>query len=170
MARVLAEAEGALGGGAVDFSIDVAARLGISGQLGPAAQEQIGMLLRSASRALREYLLASWPVDTGRSLRAWRNFVRGFTWVVQNPVDYAVHINGGEAVAGVRARVAAEFEAVAGQIRQIATEDIALRGVIPATLPPGAATQRARTRGLGFFGALAQVFGRERTRLRERGR
>lgn len=150
---------------AVDYSIDALSRLGVAGQLGPAAQEQVGVLLRAASRALREYLLSAWPVDTGRSLRAWRNFVRGATWVVQNPVDYVQHIHDGEAAAGVRDRVASEFAAVAGRIRQIADEDIARRGVVPVTLPSG-----VRARGFGLFGALARVFARERTRQRERGR
>jgi len=80
----------------VDFSIDAAQRLGFS-ESGLTADTiaEIGMVLRDVGDEVEAAVFSEWPVDTGRSLRAWRVFVDGVVLVIQNPVEYVSFINGG---------------------------------------------------------------------------
>ena len=57
----------------------------------PAAREAACDAAVKALKAAR----SQWPVDTGRSKRAWRRLGRGSTSRVYNPVNYAKYIEAG---------------------------------------------------------------------------
>lgn len=74
----------------VDISIDAGQRLGVSeGDLTGEAAAAVESILRAIGDNVEEVIYSVWPVDTGRSLRAWRVFTEGLFLVIQNPVEYA---------------------------------------------------------------------------------
>lgn len=126
----------------VDVSIDVGARLGISGRLlGDAVREQIGDVLLQAARDLRAFVIESWPVLTSASLSEWEIRPSGLWLIVRNPIDYAEFVHR----AGEKVEVWTEIRDEAERLVALALPE--LRRIIEAmpSIPfPGmAAAQRA---------------------------
>lgn len=80
----------------VAATLDAAEALGFPAGVRPEAVAQIEAVLNGAANDWTRELIRVWPVDTGASLRAWTVEVRGFVWLIRNPVDYVewVHLAG----------------------------------------------------------------------------
>jgi hypothetical protein len=80
----------------VAATFDAAEALGYPGIVSADALVQVEAALRRAADQWAASLLRVWPVDTGLSLRSWAIEVRGWVWLIRNPVDYVdyVHLAG----------------------------------------------------------------------------
>jgi len=182
-----------------DLSIYADRLLGVSeGDLQPATVGAIGAELRAIGDAVEEVIFSVWPVDTGRSLRAWRVFVDGLDLVIENPVFYSswVHPAGtagtmthdelGQSAKAVRTERDVLWGQRVGGIRRIIEADGELAGPVGGSLLGNltrAAIQKQLRRaatpdlpGSSIFTSLRDVFTlssiaeRERTRGRQRRR
>lgn len=175
----------------VDFSIDAGQRLGFS-ESGLTADTiaEIGEVLRAIGNDVEGHIFGSFPVDTGRSLRAWRVFVDGVVLVVQNPVEYVSFINGGtytvqgDAAQAVEDALDKSWARLSGEISDILAE--ATRQQELFRQPEGtllgdfarAALRRQLMEAAGLsqipggslFTSLQQGFSIQRIAQRERGR
>lgn len=84
----------------VDVSIDVGARLGVSGRLlADAVRESLGDEILRIARDLRAFVLDHWPVLTSASLQEWEVRQSGLFLIVRNPIEYASYVHrAGETV------------------------------------------------------------------------
>ena len=170
---------------AVDFSIDAGQRLGFNeASLTADTIGRIAEVLRTVADGVEEAIFTSWPVDTGRSLRAWRVFVDGTRLVIQNPVEYVSFINKGESADRVEARAERGWQRHQGEISQILAEATRQQELFRA--PAGsllgdvarAAVQRQLMQAAGIsalpggsvFTSLRSAFTLQRIAQRERGR
>jgi len=175
----------------VDFSIDAGQRLGFS-ESGLTADTiaEIGEVLRAIGNDAEGAIFSAWPVDTGRSLRAWRVFVDGVVLIVQNPVEYVSFINGGtytvqgDAAQAVEDALDKSWARLSGEISDILAE--ATRQQELFRQPEGtmlgdfarAALQRQLMEAAGvaglpggsLFTSLQRAFSIQRIAQRERGR
>lgn len=170
---------------AVDFSIDAGQRLGFSeASLTADTIAQIAEVLRVIADGVEELVFTSWPVDTGRSLRAWRIFVDGSRLVVQNPVEYVSFINKGTSAERVQVETERGWQQRQGLIQEIldrATQQQELFRA-PAGSFLGDAARAAVARQLlqasgisalpggSLFTSLRGAFSIQRIAQRERGR
>lgn len=176
--------------GSVDISIDVGERIdGIDdSDLSPPALLQMRRIFDELVRSWREDLIATWPVDTGRSKASWSNRFEGLVWILRNPVEYAefVHPAGGDdggygdlgdSAAFLEARSEELLDAVFADLEAILLGD--RRRAAPAEgarqrslLGFAARTPTARKIGGLVFVAQAAAFrevsSRERTRRQRR--
>lgn len=59
------------------------------------AEEMISLALRNSAETVKDYLVANWPEDTGRSKAGWEVQASGPLEVeVVNTTDYAHHVHG----------------------------------------------------------------------------
>jgi len=155
---------GAIGPGtAHNLNVDVGQRLGISvGSLSPAARDEIAELLGEIADAVEDLIYGGdWPVDTGRSLRAWSIMVDedDLRLEVQNPVFYAsfVHPKGTRAVSGYD-----ELGHSGKQIEAVIDQQWAQRlSRIRRAAQGGAAGPGVETLGFGagdFFQSLRSIY------------
>jgi hypothetical protein len=173
-------------GGAVDISIDVAARMrprGISvNGLTEAGQEIIWTILDGLAWQLGEFIDLVWPVDTGASQADWETTAEGFEWVIRNPREYAayVHRAGTSPDDEVYKQVAKESErllsgawpqikAAAERSRRSKTSP-GLLAEFQKLLLPSAAGAAGLESGGTIFAAQVRAFERVNTRSRERAR
>ena len=168
--------------GAVDISIDVAARMRAKGisviNLTQSAVTQIWSLIDELSFLLGETIDLIWPVDTGASQADWETTAEGFEWVIRNPREYAgfVHRKGDtslvykqiaerseELLRGAWSRIKAI--AKAGQRDETPARPSRLQQfLLPSIVGPSEAGRGT------IFAARAAGFLRENTRSRERAR
>ena len=170
---------------AVDFSIDAGQRLGFNeASLTADTIARIAEVLRTIADGVEEAIFTSWPVDTGRSLRAWRVFVDGTRLVIQNPVEYVSFINKGDSAERVEAQAERGWQQRQGLISQILAEATRQQELFRA--PAGsllgdiarAAVQRQLMQAAGIsalpggsvFTSLKSAFTLQRIAQRERGR
>ena len=176
----------------VDLSIDAGARLDVSeGSLSVEAIEAIEEVLRIIANAVEETIFSSWPVDTGRSLRAWRVYTDGLLLVIQNPVFYSswVHPKGTRhngddlGISAEMVQIEAErgWQQNEGELLQIVEDDVARRTEPEGTLIGDAMLAFARRAALDvagvaaipggeLFTSLQSVFTLQSIAERERGR
>ena len=187
-------------GQAHDFNIYVERLMGVSASsLSSRTRERIGEILREMGNAVEEVIFSVWPVDTGRSLRAWRVFSDpdDLTLHIENPVHYAswVHPAGtagttmqdelGESARAIKTEADLQGQQKAGRIRALLDAEGVEREDQPSLFGNlfGAAVRGAVTRavapdlsGTTFFQSLRSIYTmqriaeRERQRTRERSR
>lgn len=170
--------------GAVDISIDVAARMRSKGvsvvNMTTTAVERVWAILDGLSFQLGEFIDLVWPVDTGASQADWETTAEGFEWVIRNPREYAefVHRKGTPDSDRVYKQIAERSEELLRgalpQIQSIAKagqkDDTPARpSLIQQFLLPSIVGPSEAGRGT-IFAARAAGFLRENTRSRERAR
>lgn len=171
---------------AVNLSIDGERRLGVSaGALSESALEELEEIIDGIADAVEETIFTSWPVDTGRSLRAWRVFVDGLNLIIENPVEYAswVHPKGTKhqgddlGISAEMVETAAEqgWQQKEGRMRRIVEGDV--EGSLLGDAVSAAATRAAvRLAGVSelpggeLFTALREQFTLSAITSRESGR
>ena len=154
----------------LDLSIDVSARLGINpAALSLSALTQMTDILDEINRDWGTTLRQVWPVDTGRSLSNWQNFVSGLVWVLVNPVEYAsfVHPAGmpeGESGAFMAGEASRLLTGVMPRLLAISQADAQQRqlNLLTQQQPSGLSLFR------GIVSAFRAVSSRERNRSRAR--
>ena len=169
--------------GAVDISIDVAARMRSKGisivNMTTAAVERVWAILDGLSFQLGEFIDLVWPVDTGASQADWETTAEGFEWVIRNPREYAEYVHRQRETGNLVYKEIAERseELLRGALPQI--QSIAKAGqkddtparpsLIQQFLLPSIVGPSEAGRGT-IFAARAAGFLRENTRSRERAR
>lgn len=134
----------------VDFTIDAASRLGIPSTISPSAVEQIAEVLDQISEQIQGVIFSAWPVDTGRSLRAWQVFSEGLVLFVRNPVEYVSWVNKGTSAELIELRLEEFWRTASGEILAIVSADLAAQAAARA-----GAQAAAGTLGGDVAGALA---------------
>jgi len=109
----------------VDFTIDAASRLGIPSTISASAADRIGEILDQISEQIQGVIFSAWPVDTGRSLRAWQVFVEGLVLFVRNPVEYVSWVNKGTSAELIEMRLEEFWRNVSQEIQSIVSSDLA---------------------------------------------
>ena len=105
---------------AVDFTIDVGQRLGfVPSTLAPAVRSEIADVMDAYADDVETFVFSEWPVDTGRSLRAWTIYTDGAVLVVRNAVEYVSWVNQGESADRIELEVERGFRRFGGEISQI---------------------------------------------------
>ncbi len=171
-----------------NFNIDAAADLGVS--VSSISDEAVGLIqqeLEGIADAAEEVIFGSWPVDTGRSLAAWRVFVEGLVLHVENPVEYAswVHPAGtagttsadelGLAARQIKTEIDIQWAQRSGRIARIIDQDKAQQQTslnfrnIASAAAGLAARETLQGEGL-FFDTLRSIYTISRIQERERGR
>lgn len=169
--------------GAVDISIDVAARMRSKGisvvNLTTAAVDRLWAILDGLSFQLGEFIDLVWPVDTGASQADWETTAEGFEWVIRNPREYAEYVHRQRETGNLVYKEIAErseelLRGAWSQIQSIAKagqkDDTPARpSLIQQFLLPSIVGPSEAGRGT-IFAARAAGFLRENTRSRERAR
>ncbi len=169
--------------GAVDISIDVAARMRSKGisivNMTTAAVERVWAILDGLSFQLGEFIDLVWPVDTGASQADWETTAEGFEWVIRNPREYAEYVHRQRETGNLVYKEIAERseELLRGALPQIqsiakagqkddtpARPSLAQQFLLPSIVGPSEAGRGT------IFAARAAGFLRENTRSRERAR
>ncbi len=180
-------------GGAVDISIDIAARLRDSqldpSMLSPETRNQIWEIVNDLAWELGEFIDEVWPVDTGASQADWETTAEGLEWVIRNPREYAAYVypagtpESGRDAAEIWKRIGRRADSllsgVWSRIDSLARDDIAGRPDLSVSpdrtaqflglLLPSAQEDSGVVRG-SIFAARVAGFVRENTRSRERAR
>lgn len=122
----------------VDFTIDAGARLGLSElTLTDQTVGRIQEVLDRISQQIQDLIFSAWPVDTGRSLRAWQVFVEGLVIFVRNPVEYVSWVNRGTSAELIELRLDELWRNATSEIRAIAAADEVTRGLPQRGAPLG---------------------------------
>ena len=169
--------------GAVDISIDVAARMRSKGisivNMTTAAVERVWAILDGLSFQLGEFIDLVWPVATGASQADWETTAEGFEWVIRNPREYAEYVHRQRETGNLVYKEIAERseELLRGALPQIqsiakagqkddtpARPSLAQQFLLPSIVGPSEAGRGT------IFAARAAGFLRENTRSRERAR
>ena len=169
--------------GAVDISIDVAARMRSKGisivNMTTTAVERVWAILDGLSFQLGEFIDLVWPVDTGLSQADWETTAEGFEWVIRNPREYAEYVHRQRETGNLVYKEIAErseelLRGAWSQIQSIAKagqrDDTPARpSLLRQFLLPSIVGPSEAGRGT-IFAARAAGFLRENTRSRERAR
>lgn len=169
--------------GAVDISIDVAARMRSKGisvvNMTTTAVERVWAILDGLSFQLGEFIDLVWPVDTGASQADWETTAEGFEWVIRNPREYAEYVHRQRETGNLVYKEIAERseELLRGALPQIqsiakagqkddtpARPSLTQQFLLPSIVGPSEAGRGT------IFAARAAGFLRENTRSRERAR
>jgi len=141
----------------VDLTIDVGSRVGYA-RATSEGRRLVRERMEQIRIEVREFILASWPVDTATSLQGWEVRVQRGLLVIRNQIPYAVHVHR----EGETTLVWEEIEAVAEQAVADAVPD--MRQIV-AENTAGATTRPLQVGGVAtvlsaLFRARARVFSR----------
>jgi len=170
----------------VNLSIDGERRLGVSADaLSDSALGELEEIIEGIADAVEETIFTSWPVDTGRSLRAWRVYVDGLNLIIENPVEYAswVHPKGtkhggddlGISAEMIQTEAERGWQQKEGRMRRIVEGDVD-SSLLGDSVSAAATTAAMRLAGVSelpggeLFTALRETFTLSSIASRESGR
>ena len=156
---------------AVDFSIDVALRVGVDWfSIDEETRREIERDIEVINDELGSTIESTWPVDTGRSLSMWENFFEDGVWVIRNPVEYASFVHRPEDEEGsssqfIEAEAERLFSLVSSRLLSLASSATGAQASMPLRQRPTLDPFR------GMVAAFAAISSSQRNRdLRERSR
>lgn len=163
--------------GAVDISIDVYSRIaGSADALSPGARDEVEAVMDDLIAELREYLIDTWPVDTGRSQQSWSLQWEPPLWVIRNPVEYAefVHDKGSTLESWVLVEAESEqlINGALGRLNEIVQRDnvasLDIQIQRQQNLADRLGRQARRLLRTSLFAATVEAYQDRPSRLRER--